>query len=189
MAINLSNVNITIQQFQEVASGVINAGEVRLTSDHSIDRVNHHVGWFFNNDTHLSHAEVLAVKDAFVRALANSGVNADGIANVRRELGLAPNGAKDTDIARRSMKPLSRQQIRETLDKYANVINHSVGNDTIRTDAQLHARYTQQQRDSFANTRRAANEALAQSRLVVFDRGIGDVQSIIAGDVKFRTAA
>ena len=189
MAINLSNVNITIQQFQAVASGVYNAGEVRLTSDHSIDKVNHHVGRFFNNDTHLSHAEVLAVKDAFVRALANSGVNADGIANVRRELGLAPNGAKDTDIARRSMKPLSRQQIRETLDKYANVINHSVGDGTIRTDAQLHARYTQQQRDSFANTRRAKNEALAQSRQVVFDRGISDVQAIIANDVKFRTAA
>ena len=104
MAINLSNVNITIQQFQAVATGVYNAGEVHLTSDHSIDKVNHHVGWFFNNDTHYSHAEVLAIKDAFVRALANSGVNADGIANVRRELGLAPNGAKDTDLARRSLK-------------------------------------------------------------------------------------
>ena len=62
MAINLSNVNISIQQFQSVASGVYNAGEVRLTSDHSIDKVNHHAGWFFSNDTHLSHAEVLAVR-------------------------------------------------------------------------------------------------------------------------------
>ena len=30
--INLANVNITIQQFQEIASGKFNAGEVALTS-------------------------------------------------------------------------------------------------------------------------------------------------------------
>ena len=189
MAINLSNVNITIQQFQAVASGVYNAGEVRLTSDHSIDKVNHHVGGFFNNNKHLSHAEVLAVKDAFVRALANSGVNADGIANVRRELGLAPDGPKDADLARRSMKPLSRQQIRMILDEHEQEINTAVGAGTIRTDAQLHARYTFQQRNYYMQTRMAKNEALAQSRQVVFDRGIGDVQAIIANDVKFRTAA
>ena len=51
MAINLSNINISIRDFQAVSSGVINAGEVRLTSDHSIDKVNHHVGWFFSNNT------------------------------------------------------------------------------------------------------------------------------------------
>ena len=189
MAINLSNVNITIQQFQAVASGVYNAGEVRLTSDHSIDKVNHHVGGFFSNNKHLSHAEVLAVKDAFVRALADSGVNADGIANVRRELGLAPDGAKDTDIARRSMKPLSRQQIRMILDEHAQEINNAVGAGTIRTESQLKERYTLQQRNYYMQTRMAVNEDLAQSRQVVFDRGISDVQAIIANDVKFRTAA
>ena len=67
MAINLSNVNISIQDFQAVSSGVFNAGDVRLTSDHSIDKVNHHVGWFFSNNTPISHAEVLTIKDAFVR--------------------------------------------------------------------------------------------------------------------------
>ena len=189
MAINLSNVNITIQQFQEVASGVINAGEVRLTSDHSIDKVNHHVGWFFSNNTHLSHAEVLAIKDAFVRALSQSGVSADAIAGIRRDLGLAPIGAKDATLAMRSLKPLSRQEIREILDLHAREINAAVGQGTIRTDKELHARYTQQQRDEYAQTRRAANAALAQSRQVVFDRAIGDVQSIIAGDVHFRTPA
>ena len=189
MAINLSNVNITIQQFQAVASGVINAGEVRLTSDHSIDKVNHHVGWFFSNNTHLSHAEVLAIKDAFVRALSQSGVSADAIAGIRRDLGLAPIGAKDATLAMRSLKPLSRQEIREILDQHAREINATVGQGTIRTDEELHARYTQQQRDEYAQTRRAVNAALAQSRQVVFDRAIGDVQSIIAGDVHFRTPA
>ena len=177
MAINLSNVNISIQQFQAVASGVINAGEVRLTSDHSIDKANNHVGWFFNNDVHFTHAEVLAIKDAFVRALSESGVNADAIANIRRDLGLAPIGEKDATLAQRSLRPLSRQQIRRILDLHAQEINATVGAGTIRTEEQLHVRYTQQQRINYAQTRRAANAALAQSRMVVFDRGISDVLS------------
>ena len=41
--INLSNVNISIAQFQEVSSGEHNAGEVKLTGEHSIDKVNNFV--------------------------------------------------------------------------------------------------------------------------------------------------
>ena len=189
MAINLSNINISIRDFQAVSSGVINAGEVRLTSDHSIDKVNHHVGWFFSNNTSLSHAEVLAIKDAFVRALSQSGVDAGAIDGIRRQLGLAPMGEKDATLAQRSLKPLSRQEIREILDQHAREINQTVGEGTIRTRDEILARYTQQQRDSYAQTRNEKNAALATSRQVTFDRGIADAQSIISGDVNFRTAA
>ena len=189
MAINLSNINISIRDFQAVSSGVINAGEVRLTSDHSIDKVNHHVGWFFSNNTSLSHAEVLAIKDAFVRALSQSGVDAGAIDGIRRQLGLAPMGAKDATLAQRSLKPLSRQEIREILDQHAREINQTVGEGTIRTRDEILARYTQQQRDNYAQTRNEKNAALATSRQVTFDRGIADAQSIISGDVNFRTAA
>ena len=40
MAINLSNVNVSIQQFQAVASGEVNAGEVKLTSETTLGKVN-----------------------------------------------------------------------------------------------------------------------------------------------------
>ena len=40
MPINLSNVNISLQQFQEISSGKYNAGEVKLTSETEIDKVN-----------------------------------------------------------------------------------------------------------------------------------------------------
>ena len=133
MAINLSNINISIRDFQAVSSGVINAGEVRLTSDHSIDKVNHHVGWFFSNNTSLSHAEVLAIKDAFVRALSQSGVDAGAIDGIRRQLGLAPMGEKDATLAQRSLKPLSRQEIREILDQHAREINQTVGEGNVTT--------------------------------------------------------
>ena len=42
MAINLSNVNISLQQFQEISSGKYNAGEVKLTSETEIDKVNNY---------------------------------------------------------------------------------------------------------------------------------------------------
>lgn len=40
MPINLSNVNISLRQFQEISSGKYNAGEVKLTSETEIDKVN-----------------------------------------------------------------------------------------------------------------------------------------------------
>ena len=73
MSINLSNVNITIQQFQEIASGKYNAGEVKLTSETSLGKINHHIGDGGTNNDRISHDEVLAIKDAFVRALSKSG--------------------------------------------------------------------------------------------------------------------
>lgn len=41
--VNLSNVNITIQQFQEISSGNYNAGEVKLKNNHSLSKINAHV--------------------------------------------------------------------------------------------------------------------------------------------------
>ena len=83
MAINLSNVNISIHQFQEASSGTVNAGEVRLKNDHSLKLINHHTFLTSWNDVSISHAEVLAIKDAFVRALSDSGVDRTGVVTVR----------------------------------------------------------------------------------------------------------
>jgi len=43
MAINLSNVNISLDEFQKISSGWFNAGEVRLKDEHTLAKVNHHV--------------------------------------------------------------------------------------------------------------------------------------------------
>ena len=187
MAINLANVNLTIQQFQAISSGKYNAGEVHLTSDHSLGKINNHVSQTDKNNESLSHAEQLAIKDAFVRALSQNGVAADEINRVRRELGLAPNGATDTRLAERSIRPLTRQQIREILDRNANVINAHAGAGTIRSHAEVHARFTPEQRAGFAQTRREVNEAMMRERQTLPDRGIAAAQAILAGDVRFRS--
>ena len=51
MAINYSNVHLTIDQFQRVSNGTFNAGEVRLTSETEIEKVNNFIGRRWKNKT------------------------------------------------------------------------------------------------------------------------------------------
>ena len=185
MPINFANVNISLRQFQEISSGKYNAGEMRLTSDHSLGKINNSVGSPDKNDTSLSHAEVLAIKCAFVKALRQNGVAAEEIGRVRRELGLEPDGATDTSLALRSVRPLSRQTVREILDRNAETLNGHAGPGTIRSHAEVYARYSEEERANFAQTRRATNAMMMQMRKLIPDRRIVDVQNVIAGHVHF----
>ena len=187
--INLSNVNITIQQFQAIASGKYNAGEVRLKSATSLGKINDHVILRGDNNVSLSHAEVLAIKDAFVRALQQNGVGNDAIDRIRRELGLGPDGASDVSLAKRSIKPLSRQQIRTILDANAATINAHAGAGTIRSHAEIYARYSKAERAGFARTRREINAELVCFRATAPDTSIQDIQAVLSGDIHFRSAA
>ena len=88
--IDFSNVRLTIQQFQSVSDGKFNAGEVRLTSETGIEKMNNFVGRKWKNKESISHAEVIAIKQAFVKALQEGGVGDDALRRVREQLGLAP---------------------------------------------------------------------------------------------------
>ena len=119
MPINLANINVSLQQFQAISHGKYNAGEVALASETTLDKVNNHVHSTGKNKTELSHAEVLAIKQAFVKALTQGGVGAAEIGRIRRDLGLAADAGIDKTLHARSLKPLSRQQVREILDRNA----------------------------------------------------------------------
>ena len=41
--IDYSSVSISLRQFEDVASGKYNAGEVKLTDQHTLDKVNNHI--------------------------------------------------------------------------------------------------------------------------------------------------
>ena len=90
MPINLANVNISLQQFHAISSGKYNAGEIRLTGQNSLGKVNNHISQTEKNRVSLSHEEVLAVKSAFVKALRSGGVGQEELLRVRAQLGLAP---------------------------------------------------------------------------------------------------
>ncbi len=108
MSINLANVNISIREFQRVSSGDYNAGEVKLNSETTLGKVNHHVQLRGSNKVSLSHAEVIAVKEAFLKALSRSGVDAGRMAEIRRKLGLGADSGMDRALHERSLKPLTR---------------------------------------------------------------------------------
>ena len=124
MAIDFSRVNISLDQFQKMASGDYNAGEVSLKSETKLVKINNHVhsiGW---NTKSISHEEIMAIKNAFVNALESNGVSDKAKINeIRKELGLAPDETAPKSLAERSIKPLSRQQIREIIDRNINDIN------------------------------------------------------------------
>ena len=74
MAINLSNVNISLNEFQRLSIGEHNAGEVKLASENKLAKMNNHVGSFFVNKDIISHEEVIAIKQALVKALSQNGI-------------------------------------------------------------------------------------------------------------------
>ena len=63
------------------------------------------------------------MKNAFVKALSSNGVAEDEIAKIRRDLGLSAEGAADKTLHERSLRPLTRQQVRQILDDNAAAIN------------------------------------------------------------------
>ncbi len=185
MPVNLANVSISLDQFQRISSGKYNAGEVKLSGETSLAKINNHVFLRGKNIQTVSHEETLAIKEAFVRALASSGVGKDAVNAVRRELGLAPDGIADKTLGERSMKPLSRQQIREILDRNATAINAFKGDGTIRTDAEIHSGYRSWRVASFVARREATNAALGDTRELTESASIAFAQSVAAGDVDF----
>ena len=114
--------SLSIADFQKISNGYHNAGDITLTGSGKLDKVNNHVGilkgW---NNKSISAATTLEVKNAFVSALKNAGVDERALAKVREELGLPQSGGtKGLDMSR--LKPLTRAQTREILDRFAGVI-------------------------------------------------------------------
>ena len=197
--VNFGRVNLTFQQFNEIASGKYNAGEVRLAGETGLAKINNHVHLTFLNNASLPHAEVLAIKEAFVKALSQALPQDDGAARqatqdeinrVRQELGLAPRDATDLQMNARSVRPLSRQQIREIIDRNASAINAvraRASEGAIKTDADLHAGYGTGRRATIGRTRDETNRALEGKRATEVNADIGLVQDVISGDVDFKS--
>ncbi len=185
MATDLSSVNISLSQFQAISSGKFNAGEVKLSGTSGLAKMNNHVHFRGMNAQTIPHDETLAIKEAFVRALASGGVGRDALNAVRRELGLAPDGKADRTLLERSMKPLSRQQIREILDRNAAAINSAQGVRTIVTDAQLH---TGSKAAVRSIVRDIANAELDSTRKLAANDDVALAQVLIGGDVEFQSA-
>ena len=183
--VNFGNVSLTLWQFNEIASGKYNAGEVRLDGERALTKINNHVHFTGLNTVSLSHAEVLAIKNAFVKALSQNGVPECRLSSVRQKLGLEAEHPTDLQLNQRSLRPLSRQQIREIIDSNADVINDAQGTGTIRSDAEMHAKFKADERAQIEQTRLATNRALDGQRATVASDDIVMIQDVITGNVAF----
>ena len=189
--IDFSKVSIKISQFQEQSRGVFNAGEIRLTGETSLGIVNNHVGRLtqFMNNKHLTHSEVLAVKQAFVNALSREGkLDSNAINEVRRDLGLAPQENDSVaDLHSRSIKPLSRQQVRQILDRYADTINDSLeateGRIVVKSE-ELYGNVEENERATHESRRDEVNESLATRRTVKTNQDINIFEKLVAGNTR-----
>ena len=182
MAINLANLNISLDQFQKMATGDYNAGEVALKSESKLTKINNHVHRLSANTKSISHEEVLAIKNAFMKALSANGVDMAEINKIRKELGLAPDETAPKALAWRSIKPLSRQQIRDIIDRNANAINAARaerGQKAFKTSAQLYGT-NQTTLHNLEQYRRAASDSVR--RTMTESEEIANFQKIIEGD-------
>ena len=121
--------------------------------------------------------------------MSQNGVGPDALNDIRRRIGLAPDPSLPVALAQRSMKPLSRQQIRSILDEHKETINNVAGNGTIRTHAEIYARHGNEALQRYEQTRRATNEEFMRGRNRDSDRRVLDIQRVIAGDIHFRNDA
>ena len=187
-SVNLANVNISLNEFQRLSKGDHNAGEVKLAGEAKLAKINNHVHMTGRNVVAIPHEEVFAIKKAFVTALADGGVGADEITRIRKDLGLAPDGAVDRSLKSRSVRPLTRQQIREILDRNAATLNafaEEHGTETrIRTSEQLYG--AGGMRADRAGRRDAVNAALAApGRALDVNKDIANFQRVVSNGGEF----
>ena len=190
MAIDLKNVNISLDEFQRISSGWYNAGEVKLKNANTLDKVNNHVAtWWYDNKDEISHAETVAIKEALVKALSQHGVEGEALNRARQKLGLQPMDPSDKSLLKRSVMPLTRQQIREILDENAATLNQSEGHERIRTQAELDARKSDKALEKSTAKRNEVNASLASrdefrvnTEIARFERVVSDFADFVPSD-------
>ena len=122
--------NISLAQFNSIATGDYNAGQIdfRTKDDGSTEliKVNNHVWKTSKNGVILSPGRILEVKLAFLNALQRGGVTDEAIKEIRSRLGLPAevdmlsSKAERTDFLKMRFAPLTRAQVRSILDEFAN---------------------------------------------------------------------
>ena len=122
--------SITLAEFNKIASGRQNAGQVDFEKNSNgeftggLVKINNHVIRRSQNDVHLAGERVVAIKEAFLDALEKASVRDEDLQTIREELGLSGETDAGADanaaLLDRRYTPLTRDQIRKMVDWYAN---------------------------------------------------------------------
>ena len=114
--------DITFAKFDAIASGDYNAGQIDFKgsgSNATLKKVNAHVHFTSLNTATIDAKHVVELKRAFVQAMESKlGGDKEAIAAIRKSLGLPPDDTVPRALSARTIEPLTRQEVREIIDKY-----------------------------------------------------------------------
>ena len=185
---------ISITQFNKIASGEYNAGFIDFATDRNgnvlneLKKVNNHVTRTGLNQEELSPERVLEVKEAFIAALERAQVPQESINLIRERLGIPKemeatgDRAKITEILKTRFKPLTRQHVRSLLDKYAaGGIGFVPGAIAGMTPKDFQKAYNAaHMSESHKRDRQAVNRAIIADAGKRLDRRLTDVMSVVS---------
>lgn len=139
--------SITLAEFNKIASGQHNAGQVDFKQNSAgeftgeLVKINNHVIRKSKNDVHLDGLRVVAIKEAFLDALEKASVREEDLRTIREELGLSGeiNAGADANAALldRRYTPLTRDRIRKMMDWYANYGRGFEGGQGVATEREV----------------------------------------------------
>ena len=186
MAINLSNLNMSLDKFNAESSGDYNIGQMKLSSDgKSVYRTNNHKTWTILNRTKISSEEAVAVKFAFCKALASEGLSQEAINSVKQKLGI-PSDALDA-LKAGNIKPLTAAEVREVIDQYADQINQkrasasngANGVKVLRTSADIYRGVDKKEMEDRAATRNEINANSIEKLMTVADKAVNNLLDLL----------
>ena len=184
--------NITLAEFNRIASGSQNAGQVdfKTNSDggftNELVRINNHVVFKSKNNVHLTGERVVAVKEAFLAALKKAHVSAEDLQTIRAELGMSGEIDASADaneaLLDKRYTPLTRDQIRTMLDKYANKGRGFEGGEGVATEREVRkADRTRNMSESNRRDRDSVNSQVGTAAQTGRDNSILHTIKLMAG--------
>ena len=118
------SLDISFDQFNQIASGTHNAGQIdyKGSGDNvTLKKVNAHVHYKSLNTATIDAQRVVDIKRAFARAMESKlGADKGAIAEIRKSLGLPPDDSNPRALSARAIEPLTRQEVRQIIDRYVN---------------------------------------------------------------------
>lgn len=174
MSVNLRKLDLSLDQFNAVANGKYNIGQIKLNQDGTgVYRTNNHKTWTIFNTTKISQEEAVAVKEAFCNAVAKEAHLDDAaVSALKEKLGIG--SGKFESMKAGTMKALTAAEVREVIDKYAGKINESRGADGVKlaTSADLYRGASEKTLASRAQTREKINAQTFEKNASEADRSV-----------------
>ena len=139
--------SITLAEFNKIASGQQNAGQVDFETNSNgeftggLVKINNHIIRKRLNGVHLTGERVVAIKEAFLDALQKANVRAEDLQTIRAELGMSGELDAGVDanaaLLDKRYTPLTRDQIRKMVDQYANQGRGFAGGEGVATEQEV----------------------------------------------------